>query len=366
MRALICVFFTAASVSAVFAQDTGTPVAFGGRYSGAYRVAAFPAANSVVLRSGTSDPIPIAYDTVLLQGILPDPGVTLEFSRQDGTGRWSAWRRVELKRRGSGRFWAKLRFPTVSTGKLRFRAVANGSGAAHKIQMFTIEVFTAGPRPPAGIRHGKTEQPVPPGPEIIGRAAWNAQPPKDEPVEQAPVRLTQHHTAGRQPFSLAESIEEVRFIQDFHQNGRGWSDIGYHFLLDGEGRIFEGRPKNVQGAHVRGANEGNIGIALLGFYHPPYDNPVTPQQRATLKALGRWLVGVYDIAPETYRGHRDLGKTDCPGDVLYSQLEAIRASFSAPSSSSAVSGFTAAPTIKGSEGAGGELFDGSVAGNRGK
>jgi hypothetical protein len=57
----------------------------------------------------------------------------------------------------------------------------------------------------------------------------------------------------------------VRGIQGFHQNGRGWIDIGYHFLIGPEGIIYQGRPENVRGAHAT-PNTNKVGICLIGDY----------------------------------------------------------------------------------------------------
>ena len=162
---------------------------------------------------------------------------------------------------------------------------------------------------------------------MVSREEWGARPPKNPFRPHQPVRMTQHHTAGRRPVALEESLAEVRFIQEYHQDGRGFDDIGYQFLIDAEGRIFQGRPETVVGAHVKGFNTGNVGISFMGYHHPPFDHPVTPAQLESLRVLGRWLISAYGVPAESYLGHRDLGQTDCPGDGLYRLLGGVRESF---------------------------------------
>ena len=79
-----------------------------------------------------------------------------------------------------------------------------------------------------------------------------------------------HHTAGRNDYTRAEAAAIVKGIQLFHVQGNGWNDIGYNFLVDRFGTIYEGRfggvDRNVVGAHALGFNTGSVGIALLGTY----------------------------------------------------------------------------------------------------
>ena len=110
-------------------------------------------------------------------------------------------------------------------------------------------------------------------PAIVSRAAWGA----NESIRRAPpsyapsVRFAiVHHTAGTNTYSRDEAAAIVRGIQLYHVRGNGWNDIGYNFLVDRFGTIYEGRyggvDRNVVGAHALGFNTGSTGIALLGTY----------------------------------------------------------------------------------------------------
>ena len=176
-------------------------------------------------------------------------------------------------------------------------------------------------------------------PQIRRRTEWGAQPFRGTPVplnRPSYDYMTLHHTAGFSATTLTDGLEQVRRIQDFHQNGRGWSDIGYQFLMDQEGRLYQGRPflneadpfdqgpRLVQGAHVGGANTGNIGVSLMGCYHPPEGvgcrDEITPVAIDSLIGTFGFLSERYDVSPDNMRGHRDFGATSCPGDNNYLML----------------------------------------------
>jgi len=140
----------------------------------------------------------------------------------------------------------------------------------------------------------------------------------------------------------------VRGIELYHVRSNGWNDIGYNFLVDRFGTIYEGRfggiDRNVVGAHALGFNTGSVGIAVLGSYGS------TAPSRAAQDAVARLIAWRLDLAhvdptssvsvvsggSERYpsgttvqlravSGHRDTGSTECPGDQLYGRLAAIAA-----------------------------------------
>src|SRR5207253_5732205 len=134
-------------------------------------------------------------------------------------------------------------------------------------------------------------------PKIILRSSWGA----DESIRRAPPRYAVsvqyalvHHTAGTNNYTPADSAAIVRGIEVYHVKANGWNDIGYNFLVDKYGQIFEGRyggvDKNVIGAHAEGFNTGATGIAVLGTY-----NDAAPPS-AALNALAKLLAWRLDIA----------------------------------------------------------------------
>ena len=111
-------------------------------------------------------------------------------------------------------------------------------------------------------------------PSIIPRSAWGA----DEEIRRAPPQYFDavhfavvHHTAGSNAYSPAQSAAIVRGIEVYHVDANGWNDIGYNFLVDKYGQVFEGRyggvDRPVIGAHALGFNAGSVGVAVLGDYN---------------------------------------------------------------------------------------------------
>jgi N-acetylmuramoyl-L-alanine amidase len=188
-------------------------------------------------------------------------------------------------------------------------------------------------------------------PAIVPRLSWGA----DEAIRRAPpsfadaVRFSVvHHTAGRNGYSRSEAAAIVKAIQLYHVKGNGWNDIGYNFLVDRFGTVYEGRfggiERNVIGAHARGFNTGSVGIAVLGTYTGSVPSQAAQEAVANLVA---WRLDLAHVDPaglltfisggsERYgsgvpvllravTGHRDTGFTECPGDAFYARLDALAA-----------------------------------------
>jgi hypothetical protein len=162
-------------------------------------------------------------------------------------------------------------------------------------------------------------------------------PPQYTTVTHAVV----HHTAGAN--DLTDWAAEVRNIWYFHTFSNGWGDIGYNYLIDPNGVIYEGRAggSGAIGAHFSCRNTNTVGIALLGTFSTVAPTP------AALASLERLLselcqqnkidptAMVYhapsDLILPAILGHRDgnpsaktCTRTECPGDVLYAMLPMIR------------------------------------------
>lgn len=185
------------------------------------------------------------------------------------------------------------------------------------------------------VREADRAEPAPspiPGPEartarpaIHLRASWGARDfrgsPQFSPLQTAFV----HHTVNSNSYSSAEVPGILRAIQAYHQDARGWSDIGYNFLIDRFGEIWEGRSGGIDnpvvGAHASGHNQGSVGVAFIG----EATESVPP---ATIDAFGRligWKMAISNVQPSRSNvlGHRDVGRTSCPGDALYQSLGRI-------------------------------------------
>jgi hypothetical protein len=120
----------------------------------------------------------------------------------------------------------------------------------------------------------------------------------------------------------------VQAVQQKHMHQRGWTDIGYHYVIAADGTIYEGRNIGVRGTHVEGANTGKVGVLLLGDFQPgptwsaPFvgevysdvDDVPSSAQIASARSLTVWLDTSYGI--DEVVAHRDLNSTECPGDTL--------------------------------------------------
>ena len=190
---------------------------------------------------------------------------------------------------------------------------------------------------------------------VTTRAEWgaNASYMSWDPEYARAGHVVVHHTAGTNSYSAGQSASIVRGIYYYHAVTLDWGDIGYNFLVDKFGTVFEGRSGSVAapagrmsiGAHARGVNTGTMGISMMGDY-----STVSPSD-AQLSSVGKmagWFLkraGISDVTgwaglhvwtTERYQagstismprilGHRDVGYTTCPGNVGYSKLDAIRA-----------------------------------------
>lgn len=183
---------------------------------------------------------------------------------------------------------------------------------------------------------------------IITRATWGAAPenPRFMSRHKAPwSRITVHHTAMplEADTSLAGRASELRQIQKSHLNkDEGWGDIGYEFVIDPEGRIYEGRRLIWRGAHVRGKNDHNLGICLMGNFD------LQRPTQAALTSLERLLDDLRaknGIPRSAVTWHRDWpsANTDCPGDNLVPYVRRYRDGGAIGSSLAHVSSTPAAP-----------------------
>ncbi|MGL4654378.1 MAG: peptidoglycan recognition protein family protein [Sarcina sp.] len=121
-------------------------------------------------------------------------------------------------------------------------------------------------------------------------------------VGNEPEKVVLHHSA----------IDNMT-IDEVHQKhvDNGWAGIGYHYFIRKDGKIYEGRPENVIGAHVKDNNDNTLGICLEGNFE---EYELTFEQNESILNLLKYLFLKYDI--KDIKGHRDLGKTLCPGENL--------------------------------------------------
>jgi hypothetical protein len=180
-----------------------------------------------------------------------------------------------------------------------------------------------------------------PKPSIYSRRQWGA----DERVREAgPPDYNEvrggfvHHTVNTNSYTRDQVPGIVRSIYTYHVRSRGWRDLGYNFLIDKFGRIWEGRyggvDRPVVGAHTSGYNSHGFGASAIGNF-----DKVAPPA-ALVNAFGTlfaWKLSLHGVRgnkgstrmgdrtfPHAIMGHRDAGSTACPGRYLYPKLSTIR------------------------------------------
>jgi hypothetical protein len=186
----------------------------------------------------------------------------------------------------------------------------------------------------------------------VPREDWGASSclPREAPAYGSVKAVQVHHTVSLNDYTPEEAPQIVLAICRYHRNSNGWNDIGYNALVDKYGTIYEGRAggldQAVIGAHAQGFNSQTAGIAHIGDYTSVGASPEALSATATYI---RWKLGVHGeplsgpvtltssggsasrypagarVTLERVIGHRDTGKTSCPGDLLYGQLGEIRA-----------------------------------------
>ena len=138
-------------------------------------------------------------------------------------------------------------------------------------------------------------------------------------------RITVHHEGWtRVRFTdRATTAARVRQIQRIHVRDRGWGDIGYHYVVDRAGRVWEGRPLRYQGAHVKYNNEHNIGVLVLGNFE---NQSPSKAQVDRVAVLLRSLAREHRIPVSRIRTHREFpdAKTVCPGRKLQPLVARMR------------------------------------------
>ena len=296
-------------------------------------------------RTLASTPPPAVFELVGLhwQG----PG-TVRFRTRATSGRWSGWRdaqpepldvpdagteeaRSALEWRLGNPYWVG------PSNAIQYRL----RGRVSRLRVHFV-TSTARAVPPRTLS-------IAGSPAVVPRAGWGA----NESIRRAGPIYAQslrfavvHHTAGANAYTAAQSAAIVRAIQTYHVKGNGWNDLGYNFLVDKYGQVFEGRyggvERNVVGAHAEGFNTGSVGIALLGTYGSAKPTAAALEAVASLIA---WRLDVAHVDPRgrltwtsggnarfpsgtptplaAVAGHRDTGPTACPGNALYAQLPAI-------------------------------------------
>jgi N-acetylmuramoyl-L-alanine amidase len=319
-------------------------------------------------------------------------GVGAVWMRAGTSAGWSGWREVEQAADGPdatsreyrpGRAYSEGQWLDAGTDQLQVRVdppAGTGSGqaapSAGPTAGIQAHLITADLTPTPGT------EPAHPGeataatvqPRIISRAGWGA----DESLRRAAPAYSDtvkaafvHHTVQSNGYSPAESAALIRADYLYHVRTRGWNDIGYNFLVDRYGRVFEGRyggiTRAVLGAHAGGFNTDSTGVGLLGTFSTA--RPTAPML-AALERLLAWKLDLTHVDPRgltvltsagganvrypagrrlvvhTILGHRSTSYTDCPGGATVALLPAIRTAVSRVGRPKIYGGAAATSTVR--------------------
>uniref|UniRef100_A0AAU2JUD7 N-acetylmuramoyl-L-alanine amidase n=1 Tax=Streptomyces sp. NBC_00049 TaxID=2903617 RepID=A0AAU2JUD7_9ACTN len=320
---------------------------------------------------------------------------TIEARTRDAeTGKWSKWITLEVAKAGldgkrpglrgatepvwvgpsdgaevrvgdgenAGALPAGMQLNLVDPGSVKSAKKKKGDLAAEPA---AFAAPAEDPVPPTPAEPPTTPPTVPgptstaPRPDVVSRVQWGA----DETLnDEGPIYLLGgkvkavfvHHTAVATPYECTESAAIVRSLHTYHVESNGWRDLGYNFLVDKCGTVFEGRQGGVDqpvlGAHTYGWNAEAAGIAVIGDYTAAgasaealdgvariaayklgqYGGDMNGKTTLVAGATQKNLTGTNFTAGQSYpfaslSGHRDGYLTQCPGDALYPQLATIRA-----------------------------------------
>ncbi|CAL1680429.1 unnamed protein product [Lasius platythorax] len=157
---------------------------------------------------------------------------------------------------------------------------------------------------------------------VISKAEWGARasksPAANLKIKPAPNVII-HHSTGPSCETQAECQLKVRGIQNEHMNNKGWSDIGYNFVIGEDGNVYEGRGWGKKGAHSIPFNSKSIGICIIGNYSNR--TPKAAAIQAVAKLITRGVNNGEIKSDYKLLGHRQTWSTACPGDSLYTMIQ---------------------------------------------
>ncbi|WP_228447614.1 N-acetylmuramoyl-L-alanine amidase [Streptomyces paludis] len=298
----------------------------------------------------------------------PDPGTAPEADPGDGSGSSTG----EPTASDAPTAGSTSPAPSSGTGA----SAGTGSGSATPAPA-TSSPVAGSPSPTVSVPAGPPS--TAPRPAITSRAGWGA----DESISpEEPGYLpggkvkavVVHHTAESNDYTCAQAPAVVRGIYTYHVKTLGWKDVGYNFLVDKCGTVYEGRKggvdRPVQGAHAYGFNSETTGISVLGTY-----TTAAPSQAALVSVarIAAWKLGQYGVDPAStatltageagtnlfraswakgakrslpaIHGHRDGYNTQCPGDAFYDRLATVRSWAAGPPAAPAITSLGGASAV---------------------
>jgi hypothetical protein len=263
--------------------------------------------------------------------------------------RWTRWQELEIQDngpdRGSPEDAGIVATEPVWVGRARIAQIRWATGRPPASAALHVIDGGSDPAQPRASALAATSQP-----SIISRAQWGA----DESIRRCCARYAPsvdfavvHHTVSANNYRQDEAAKIVRSIYEYHVKTNGWGDIGYQFLIDRFGRVFEGRGGGIReaviGSHSEGFNTRSTGVALIGSFQ---SQPAPAAAMTSLRNLLAWKLDVHHVDPRSsttvvsggskryaagksvkvnaIATHRDLQVTTCPGDPVISAIPKLR------------------------------------------
>ena len=273
---------------------------------------------------------PFSMLGVTWTGGLDGDGTHVE-ARWRANGTWSAWTELHIEASDEGIPGTEPQW-VGRADAAAVRVVSSTGAQPEGLELSTIDPGTTPDIAPAAFATAAAGGV--PQPKIISRAAWGASRSSgcSSPIYGASTRgAVIHHTAGSNTYSASQSASIVKATQAYHTGARDWCDIGYNFLVDKYGQIFEGRAGGITRG-VRAAHSGNgtvnqetVGVSMMGTFSSTA--PTAAMQKAVadlvawkfaihgIPATGRYTSG--GVTLDRIAGHRNVVGTECPGAAAY-------------------------------------------------
>jgi len=251
------------------------------------------------------------------------PGA-IEISMSTDGAAWTEWRaplvhHVEMEEQAS--FAGQVEVPGEPARFFRLRSGGEGIATFALVELLTTThsaSIESGEEDGEGVLYARTIGDA----EVHERSEWGARSTRCSAGLGNAYRMAIHHTESPTNDSVSPQAR-LRNIQSYHMDVRGWCDIGYHYLMSRDGRLWEGRPGHLRGAHAgAGHNTGNIGLSVIGSHG---STPITGTQLHSFAGLIRGLCDQHGISTtrSAIKGHREYKSTSCPGNALFAQLDDI-------------------------------------------
>lgn len=298
----------------------------------------------------------------------PEPaGAVVSVRTRDGSGTWTPWTALEIEPGPEGARSGTAPYVAGDATHVEARMRGAAPGSVSELELVVIDpgaipadashavpttVFSPNGRSasgavpalttPASVSTGGAVVAGYPGttnqPAMFSRGQWGA----DESLRRwAPSQgdfrgAVIHHTAGTNDYGADDVPAILRGIYAYHAVSRDWGDIGYNYLVDKFGRIWEGRSGGFEmettGAHVSGFNSATVGVSVIGNYQTATVSNAAVD--AVVRLLG-WKLAIHGVDAggrvtlngmnlPTIFGHRDVASTTCPGQSLWVRQDEIR------------------------------------------